>query len=124
MIDDNIPKIAETTSLRVAVASKHGTAIDEHFGHAKAFHIFDIVGGNVASVSIREVPHYCLGGHSDRTAMESILETISDCTAVFVARIGDGPIGKLKARNIEAVSDYTWEEIVPSLINYSSKKRG
>lgn len=104
--------------MRIAVASKDGVSISEHFGHAKKFYIYDVQASDCKMLEERQVRHYCLGGSSDKTAMADILETISDCAAVFVAKIGDGPVDKLKARGIEAVSDYTWEEIEPSLIDY------
>ncbi len=104
--------------MRVAVASKEGMAISEHFGHAKKFAIYDVAQDGCQLVEQREVSHYCLGGTSDRSAMSGILEAIKDCKAVFIAKIGDGPTEKLNARGIEAVSDYAWEEIEPSLLDY------
>lgn len=104
--------------VRLAVASKEGLAISEHFGHAKTFYIYDVEGEACSLAEQRTVSHYCLGGHSDKGAMAGILEAVSDCQAVFVAKIGDGPTEKLAARGIEAVSDYAWQEIEPSLTAY------
>lgn len=106
---------------RFAVATKEGLAISEHFGHAKKFLIYDVSDAGSQLIEHREVSHYCLGGTSDRSAMPGILEAIKDCSAVFVAKIGDGPTEKLQARGIEAVSDYAWEEIEPSLLDYCRK---
>ncbi|MEJ2141983.1 MAG: NifB/NifX family molybdenum-iron cluster-binding protein [Gammaproteobacteria bacterium] len=106
---------------RLAVASKEGLAITEHFGHAKQFYIFDVHGKNCELVEQRHVDHYCLGGHSDKSAIAGILETVSDCQAVFVAKIGDGPTEKLSKRDIDAVSEYAYEEIEPSLLDYTSR---
>ena len=105
-------------SLRIAVASKDGVAVNEHFGHAKKFYAYDVSVAGSQLIEERQVKHYCLGGSSDKSAMADILETINDCTAVLVARIGDGPAGKLKLRGIQAVTEYTWEEIDSSLMNY------
>jgi len=106
--------------MRIAVATKEGMAVSEHFGHAKKFSIYDVGQDSCQLVEQREVSHYCLGGTSDRSAMPGILEAIKDCKAVFVAKIGDGPTENLNARGIEAVSDYAWEEIEPSLLDYMS----
>jgi len=105
-------------SLRIAVASKEGIAIDEHFGHAKKFYIYDVSMSGHRFIEERQVKNYCLGGSSDKNAMVDILETIKDCSVVFVAKIGDGPADKLNARGIQAVVEYTWEEIGPSLMDY------
>lgn len=110
--------------LRVAVASKDGIAISEHFGHAKKFYVYDISANTCNFLEKREVSNYCLGGHSDKTALVDIMETIKDCSAVFIAKIGDGPAEKLQAKGILAVSEYTWEEINSSLKDYASKTRG
>lgn len=104
--------------IRVAIASKEGLAISEHFGHAKSFYIYDVTSFECKQISIREVDNYCLGGTSDQSALSGIMETIMDCSVVFVAKIGDGPIEKLRARGIEAVSDYAWQEIDSSLNEY------
>ncbi|MDO9105126.1 MAG: NifB/NifX family molybdenum-iron cluster-binding protein [Methylovulum sp.] len=77
--------------IRLAVASKEGLAISEHFGHAKQFRIYQADPDCCELLETREVAHYCLGQHSDQTAMAGILESIKDCHAVFVAKIGDGP---------------------------------
>jgi len=110
------------TVIRVAVATKEGVMVSEHFGHAKSFQVYDLSAAACRLVEHRQVRHYCLGGSSDKTAMAEILETIQDCSAVFVAKIGDGPMEKLAARGITAVADYAWEEIEPSLRDYADKR--
>ena len=109
-------------TLRVAVASKEGKAISEHFGHAKLFYIYDVDENNCTYIEKRDVNHYCMGGSSDKSALAGILETVSDCQTVFVAKIGDGPTDKLAARGIEAVAEYAWEEIEPALIDYAASR--
>lgn len=104
--------------IKLAVASKEGMAISEHFGHAKQFRIYQASPDSCHLQETREVAHYCLGQHSDQTAMIDILETIKDCHAVFVAKIGDGPTEKLKAVGVRAVSRYAYEAIEDSLLDY------
>ncbi len=107
------------SEIRVAVASKEGLAISEHFGHAKHFLIYQVDAEGVKLTETRHVEHYCLGNHSSKTAMAGILEAVKDCRAVFVAKIGDGPTEKLNAIGVEAVSDHAWEEIEPALQTYA-----
>jgi predicted Fe-Mo cluster-binding NifX family protein len=104
--------------LRVAVASKYGPAIDEHFGHAKTFWIYECSETMCRFVEKRDVEHYCLGGHSNQTAMNNIIKTIQDCHAVFVAKIGEGPVDKLKAVGVTANSDYAYDAVEASLTDY------
>jgi len=107
--------------LKLAVASKGGIAIDEHFGHAKQFGIYSVSPDNCDFLETREVAHYCLGQHSDESAMGGILEAIKDCHAVFVARIGDGPTGKVHAIGVRAVSEYAYAAIAESLLDYTRR---
>lgn len=107
--------------IRAAVATKDGVAISEHFGHAKQFYIYAVSDDSCSLLEKRDVRHYCLGGHSDKTAMQDILSAIDDCDVIFVAKIGDGPAEKLRAKGIKAVSEYGWEEIESSLLDYLSK---
>ncbi|MDD2722839.1 MAG: NifB/NifX family molybdenum-iron cluster-binding protein [Methylovulum sp.] len=104
--------------IKLAVASKEGLAISEHFGHAKQFRIYESTPDYCRLLETREVAHYCLGQHSDQSAMAGILESIKDCHAVFVAKIGDGPTEKLKAVGVRAVSRYGYEAIEASLLDY------
>lgn len=107
--------------LRLAVASKEGLAISEHFGHAKQFYIYEVSSAACHLLETRQVEHYCHGNSGSQSAMAGILETIKDCGAVFVAKIGDGPIEKLKAIGIEAVADYAYEAIEAALLDYARR---
>ena len=107
--------------MKLAVASKEGLGISEHFGHAKRFWIYQVGSGKCELLDIRQVEHYCLGGTSNSSALSGILESIKDCHAVFVAKIGDGPIKKLQNIGVEANQEYAYEEIEPSLLEYYRK---
>lgn len=107
--------------LKLAVASKEGRAISEHFGHAKRFAVYAVAPDSCRLLETREVEHYCLGNSSNQSAMAGILEAIRDCQAVFVAKIGDGPTVKLAAIGVRAVSGYAWEAIEESLLDYARR---
>ncbi len=108
--------------VKYAVASKDGISINEHFGHARRFGIYALTAESCELLEERQVEHYCHGNSGSQSAMAMILETISDCDAVFVARIGDGPTEKLAAIGVEAVSDYAYEAVVPSLLEHHRNK--
>ncbi|SEQ47629.1 Dinitrogenase iron-molybdenum cofactor [Amphritea atlantica] len=102
----------------MAVASKDAVSINLHFGHARAFLIYRVCEDHCEFIERRVVDHYCQGHTGDRSAMELILETIKDCHAVFVVKIGDGPQEKLKRIGVISVSDYGHEGIEESLLHY------
>jgi predicted Fe-Mo cluster-binding NifX family protein len=110
--------------VKVAVATKEGKAVSEHFGHAKRFSIYEATPDSVRLLDEREVEHYCLGGEGNASAMPGILAAIQDCHAVLVAKIGDGPTEKLRAIGVAAVSDYAWEPIEESLLDYAKRLTG
>lgn len=107
--------------ITLAVASKEDLAISEHFGHAKQFRIYEVNPDRCELLETREVAHYCLGQHSDQSAMAGILEAIKDCHAVFVAKIGDGPTEKVNAIGVRAVSSYAYQAIEESLLDYARR---
>jgi len=108
-------EMAANGNVRVGVASKGGVQIDEHFGHADAFLIYELAPDGARFLEKRLVEHYCQGGYGDEDKRDAILRTLADCAACFVARVGDGPRGRLAEAGIEAVSNYPYGAIDDSL---------
>ncbi|WP_339075252.1 NifB/NifX family molybdenum-iron cluster-binding protein [Teredinibacter turnerae] len=110
--------MAEQPLQKLAVASKDGISINLHFGHSDTFWIYTVSGKEIALLEKREVDKYCHGHTGSQSAMQKILATINDCTAVFSAKIGDGPTEKLRKIGVFAVSDYAYEAVEESLLAY------
>ncbi|WP_309473251.1 NifB/NifX family molybdenum-iron cluster-binding protein, partial [Fischerella thermalis] len=96
----NAPKIL------VAVATKGGGLVNQHFGHAKEFQVYEVDGKEVRFIGHRKIDHYCQGGYGETATLENIIAAIADCKAVFVAKIGDCPKEKLHAAGIQTVETY------------------
>jgi predicted Fe-Mo cluster-binding NifX family protein len=80
-------------SWRVAVSSADGVLINQHFGHAEWFFIYDLEpDGSAVMVERRDVTPWCnIDNHADDEAGASgIADEIQDCGTVLTARIG-GP---------------------------------
>ncbi|MHB9292270.1 dinitrogenase iron-molybdenum cofactor biosynthesis protein [Hollandina sp. SP2] len=76
-------------SWRIAVASIDGVLITEHFGRSRWFYIIDVQrDGTGVLVERRSVPPLCEGGNHTVTGMEARIESLKDCVAVLVAKIG------------------------------------
>jgi predicted Fe-Mo cluster-binding NifX family protein len=73
---------------RIAVASIDGTYIDQHFGSARIFQIFDISDAGCNLVESRRTEAFC-NGHCEG-GFDHLLEALKDCDAIFVSRIGQG----------------------------------
>ena len=81
--------------LRVAVTSSRGTAVDQHFGRAERFLIFEIGPGEAHFLEARPRPEAPREGDFDPVA-----ELLSDCRAVLTEKAGPHPRERLEKRGI------------------------
>ncbi|HEY0196184.1 MAG TPA: NifB/NifX family molybdenum-iron cluster-binding protein [Methanobacterium sp.] len=88
-------------SFKVAVASNDGKYVNQHFGKAQKFLIFEIDdGGEYKFLELRETPPRC-GGSDD--VKNKTLEMISDCEILLTTQIGPGARNKLLAQGTRPV---------------------
>jgi nitrogen fixation protein NifB len=102
----------ESSPILVAVATKGGGLVNQHFGHAKEFQIYEVDANKVSFVGHRKVDHYCQGGYGEKATLENIIQTIADCKAVLVSKMGDSPKEKLQQLGIQTVESYDVIETV------------
>jgi nitrogen fixation protein NifB len=107
---------ASDIKLLVAVATKGSGLINEHFGHAKEFQVYELSTGGAKFVGHRRVDLYCQGGYGDEDSLETVIRAINDCHAVFVAKIGGCPKSDLLKAGIEPVDQFAHEFIEKSAI--------
>jgi len=91
----------------IAVASKTGAEVDQHFGHAEKFRIFKYRKGNPIQVAEVEVEKYCSfdPDHPFRHAQfDGIAEALKECKAVVTAMIGELPRQELEKLGFKVVS--------------------
>jgi nitrogen fixation protein NifB len=105
----------------VAIATKGGGRVNEHFGHVKEFQIYEASRTGAKFVGHRRVDLYCQGGFGEETSLDTILRAINDCHAVFVAKIGHCPKDTLADAGIEPVDGYAMEFIEQSVIDWFAK---
>ena len=104
--------------LRVAVASSDGKIINQHFGQAKQFLIFDVDdNGDYEYIELRENIPTCCGGNHSAASMESTLKLIEDVDIVLVSQIGPGASQSLISNGIQPY-------IMPIFIDEALKKLG
>ncbi len=107
----------------VAVATKGQGKVNEHFGHAHEFQIYEVSATGTAFIGHRRVDHYCQGGWGEDDALPSIVTAINDCHAVLVSRIGACPRDELKAAGIEPVEKYAHEFIEKAALSWFADYR-
>ena len=100
----------------VAVATKGHGIINEHFGHAKEFQVYEMSAKGAKFVGHRRVDLYCQGGFGEEDALDTVIAAINDCHAVFVAKIGGCPKDDLTKAGIQPVDQYAHEFIEASAI--------
>ena len=86
-------------SFKVAVASSDGKFVNQHFGRAEKFLIFELKDdGEYEFLELRETAPRC-GGSAD--LKRKTLDMISDCGIILISQIGPGAANKLISRGIE-----------------------
>ena len=109
---------ASDIKILVAVATKGQGRINEHFGHAKEFQVYELSSKGAKFVGHRRVDLYCQGGYGEEDSLETVIKAINDCAAVFVAKIGHCPKDELTTAGIEPIDQYAFEFIEQSAIAY------
>lgn len=90
----------------IAVASKTGTEVDQHFGHAERFLIYDYGGGNPQAVKEIAVDKYCSydPDHPFRhPQFDAIVTALEGCKVVVTEMIGDLPKQELRKVGITSI---------------------
>ncbi len=98
----------------MAVASKGGGLINQHFGHAREFLVYEASMRGVRLISHRKTELYCAGPDScgePETVLAGTIRALEGCEAVLCARIGFEPWSQLEAAGIEPNSEHALEPI-------------
>ncbi len=99
------------TTKRIAVATRGGTLVDTHFGHAERFLVFDVDESSASFRESRTVTRYCEGANvceglaekdDEGKSLPDGLSILEDCHAVLCTRIGPGPAHLLAEQGIRA----------------------
>ncbi|HAC63246.1 MAG TPA: nitrogenase cofactor biosynthesis protein NifB [Cyanothece sp. UBA12306] len=99
-------KAATGVKILVAVATKGNRLVNQHFGHAKEFQIFEVDGVDVKFVAHRKVDHYCQSGYGEEATLEHIIKAIADCKGVLASKIGNCPQEELRKAGLEPFEAY------------------
>ncbi len=106
-LDDALTRLAhgpEGETLLVAACTKGGGRVNQHFGHAEEFHVYEVDRSGVRFVGIRRADRYCTGGDGDDDVLENAIRSLEGVGALVCAKIGRCPKQRLAEAGI-AVSD-------------------
>jgi len=73
---------------RVAAASTDGKTINEHFGKAASFFIYEIGKETSAFIEKRNVTPLSHGSGHTEDGISSTIDALKDCTAVIAVKVG------------------------------------
>ncbi|MCK8784977.1 nitrogenase cofactor biosynthesis protein NifB [Roseomonas sp. NAR14] len=109
--DAALADVGEAPTLLVAIATKGGGRINQHFGHAREFQVYEVSPAGIRFISHRKVDQYCQGGWGEDATLDGVIEMLDGISFVLCAKIGDCPKDSLKAAGIAVSDDYAHEWI-------------
>lgn len=107
-------KKKETRPVLMAVATAGGGIINQHFGHAREFLVYEASMTDVRFIGHRKVDLYCSGGDTcgdAETTLGNIIRTLEGCEAVLCSKIGYEPWDLLESAGIQPNGEHAMEPI-------------
>ena len=87
--------------IRVAFASTDRTRVNQHFGAAEGFVVYEITPDKATLVGVAEFAEEAMDGNEDKLAAK--VDFLAGCAAVYVMAIGASAIKKLMAQGIQPI---------------------
>lgn len=107
--------------LRIAVATKDGKVVYEHFGHCSRYSIIEIENDSYRFIDFREVEPPCNGGEHTLEALIQTAKRLADCSYVIVGQIGMGAQQILTENNL---TTYVFKGYVEDALSNIMKMKG
>lgn len=94
-------KQAPAAVLKVAFASTDRSRVNQHFGAAEGFVIYEVTPDKATLVGVAEFAEEAMDGNEDKLTAK--VDFLDGCAAVYVMAIGASAIKKLMARGIQPI---------------------
>lgn len=120
----NMPKPSDTIEkhrrpVLMAVATSGGGLINQHFGHATEFLIYEASPNGVRFISHRKVDQYCVGNDScgeKESALSGSIRALKGCEAVLCSKVGYEPWSLLEEAGIMPNGEHAMEPIEEAVL--------
>lgn len=92
--------------MQIAIVSTDGQTVNDHFGKAERFLIYESDGAPPVFIEERQVRPFSSGDQNhafNRTRFENVLAALAGCREVYCNKIGDKPTKELSKAGIEPV---------------------
>ncbi len=106
--------VADTRPVLMAVATSGGGLINQHFGHATEFLVYEASPNGVRFIGHRKVDQYCIGNDTcgeKESALSGSIRSLHGCEAVLCSKIGYEPWGQLEEAGIVPNGEHAMEPI-------------
>ncbi|WP_153130773.1 NifB/NifX family molybdenum-iron cluster-binding protein [Dechloromonas hortensis] len=87
--------------IKVAFASTDRTRVNQHFGAAEGFVVYDVTPEKATLVGVAEFAEEAMDGNEDKLAVK--VDFLEGCAAVYVMAIGASAIKKLMAKGVQPI---------------------
>jgi nitrogen fixation protein NifB len=108
-----------TRPVLMAVATKGGGVINEHFGHASEFLIYEASSDGVRFIGHRRTIPYCEGGDTcgeGESALDVTIRELAGCEILLCSKVGYEPWGPLEAAGIQPNGEHAMEPIEDAVL--------
>lgn len=87
--------------IKVAFASTDRTRVNQHFGSAEGFVVYEVTPDKATLVGVAEFAEEAMDGNEDKLTVK--VDFLEGCAAVYVMAIGASAIKKLLAKGIQPI---------------------
>ncbi|HEY0282787.1 MAG TPA: NifB/NifX family molybdenum-iron cluster-binding protein [Rhizomicrobium sp.] len=99
-------------TVRIAVASSDGATVDQHFGQATGFWVFDVAADGITARERRDIASHVIGDEGPR---DTVCRMLADCKVLLVSRVGVSPQETLAKAGIEASDLHAGKPVATAL---------
>lgn len=113
-----LKRLSDAPPVLVAVATRGGGRINQHYGHAKEFQVFEASPAGVKFIGHRKVETYCQGGWGEDASLDASLQVLEGVTVVLCSKVGACPREGLEAAGILVSDQYAYEWIEAGIASW------
>ena len=116
--------VQQAPAALVAIATKGGGRINQHFGHATEFQIYEVSTQGIKFVGHRKTDQYCEGGWGEDATLDGVIAALDGVRAILCGKIGDCPKESLALAGIVATDAYALEWIEEGIGHWYEQENG
>ncbi|PIX54288.1 MAG: nitrogenase cofactor biosynthesis protein NifB [Zetaproteobacteria bacterium CG_4_9_14_3_um_filter_54_145] len=112
--NSDIQVAVDSRPVLMAVATSGSGVINQHFGHAREFLVYEASPAGVRFISHRKADQYCIGDDTcgeKESALTTTIRSLQGCEVVLCSKIGFEPWDELEKAGIQPNGEHAMEAI-------------